>query len=139
MSSRAVDAAPRGAVDPAVLDGCGMGVRDVVRLPDAAAPGHAVLSRDVEEQADSASLAARQTLRACGAHRLAAGYELVAAVRALYPRDLRPGPELGAGRALELAEPVLDGDPADRPLTDDAMAAARLLDRFTDIWRGSTA
>ncbi|WP_155060575.1 aromatic amino acid ammonia-lyase [Streptomyces blattellae] len=99
--------------------------------------GHAVLSRGVEEQASFASLAARQTLRACGAYRLVVGCELVAAVRALRLRDLRPDPGLPVGRALELAESVLDDDLADRPLTDDVTAATALLDRFTDIWRGS--
>lgn len=100
--------------------------------------GHAVLSRGVEEQASFASLAARQTLRACAAYRLVVGCELVAAVRALRQRELRPGPKPPVGRALALAEQVLDGDWADRPLTDDVTAAARLLDRFTDIHRGST-
>ncbi|MCX4454585.1 aromatic amino acid lyase [Streptomyces sp. NBC_01340] len=98
--------------------------------------GHAVLSRGVEEQASFASLAARQTLRACGAYRLVVGCELVSAVRALRQRDLRPDPELPVGRAMELAESVLGLDQADRPLTDDVTAAAALLDRFTDIWRG---
>ncbi|WP_329533831.1 aromatic amino acid lyase [Streptomyces sp. NBC_01450] len=98
--------------------------------------GHAVLSRGVEEQASFASLAARQTLRACGAYRLVVGCELVSAVRALRQRDLRPDPELPVGRAMELAESVLGPDQADRPLTDDVTAAAALLDRFTDIWRG---
>ncbi|MFJ8055122.1 aromatic amino acid ammonia-lyase [Streptomyces sp. NPDC096142] len=101
--------------------------------------GHAVLSRGVEEQASFASLAARQTLRACRAYRLVVGCELVAAVRALRQRGLRPDPELPVGRALELAESVLDDETADRPLTDDVTTAAGLLDRFTEIWRGSTA
>ncbi|WP_443061918.1 aromatic amino acid ammonia-lyase [Streptomyces sp. NBC_00490] len=99
--------------------------------------GHAVLSRGVEEQASFASLAARQTLRACGAYRLVVGCELVAAVRALRQRDLGPDLDLPVGRALELAMSVLDEDQADRPLTDDVTAATALLDRFTDIWRGS--
>ncbi|MFK0025296.1 aromatic amino acid ammonia-lyase [Streptomyces sp. NPDC090798] len=99
--------------------------------------GHAVLSRGVEEQASFASLAARQTLRACGAYRLVVGCELVSAVRALRQRDLRPDPALPVGRAMELAESVLGLDQTDRPLTDDVTAAAALLDRFTDIWRGS--
>lgn len=101
--------------------------------------GHAVLSRGVEEQASFASLAARQTLRACAAYRLVVGCELVAAVRALRQRELRPEPGLPVGRALELAEAVLDAEQADRPLTEDVRAAAALLDRFTDIWRGSGA
>ncbi|MEU6068428.1 MULTISPECIES: aromatic amino acid ammonia-lyase [Streptomyces] len=115
----------------------GAALGDLRAFSAPASLGHAVLSRGVEEQASFASLAARQTLRACGAYRLVVGCELVAAVRALRQRDLKPDPELPAGRALALAESVLDEDPADRPLTDDVTSAAALLDRFTDIWRGS--
>ncbi|WP_326667687.1 aromatic amino acid ammonia-lyase [Streptomyces canus] len=117
----------------------GAALGDLRAFSAPASLGHAVLSRGVEEQASFASLAARQTLRACGAYRLVVGCELVAAVRALRQRDLRPDPDLPVGRALELAEAVLEEDPADRPLTDDVTAAAALLDRFTDIWRGSEA
>lgn len=117
----------------------GAALGDLRAFSAPASLGHAVLSRGVEEQASFASLAARQTLRACGAFRLVVGCELVAAVRALRQRDLRPDPELPAGRALELAEAALEGEQADRPLTDDVTAAAALLDRFTDIWRGSTS
>ncbi|MFD7894405.1 aromatic amino acid ammonia-lyase [Streptomyces sp. NPDC059743] len=95
--------------------------------------GHAVLSRGVEEQASFASLAARQTLRAGSAYRLVVGCELVAAVRALRQRGLRPEPGLPVGRAFELAETVLDEEVGDRPLTDDVTAAAALLDRFTEL------
>ncbi|MFE2041051.1 aromatic amino acid ammonia-lyase [Streptomyces sp. NPDC059477] len=116
----------------------GAALGDLRAFSAPASLGHAVLSRGVEEQASFASLAARQSLRACGAFRLVVGCELVAAVRALRMRDLRPDPALPAGRALELAETVLDADLADRPLTDDVTAAATLLDRFTDIWRGTT-
>ncbi|MER6157164.1 aromatic amino acid ammonia-lyase [Streptomyces sp. NPDC001868] len=112
----------------------GAALGDLRAFSAPASLGHAVLSRGVEEQASFASLAARQTLRACGAYRLVVGCELVAAVRALRQRDLRPDPELPVGRALELAESVLDADPADRPLTADVSAAAVLLDRFTEIW-----
>ncbi|WP_228034505.1 aromatic amino acid ammonia-lyase [Streptomyces spongiae] len=112
----------------------GAALGDLRAFSAPASLGHAVLSRGVEEQASFASLAARQTLRACDAFRLVVGCELVAAVRALRQRDLRPDPGLPAGRALELAEAVLDADQADRPLTDDVGAAAALLDRFTDIW-----
>ncbi|WP_328507021.1 aromatic amino acid ammonia-lyase [Streptomyces sp. NBC_00391] len=112
----------------------GAALGDLRAFSAPASLGHAVLSRGVEEQASFASLAARQTLRACGAYRLVVGCELVAAVRALRQRDLRPDPELPVGRALELAETVLDADPADRPLTADVGAAAVLLDRFTEIW-----
>ncbi|WP_328669498.1 aromatic amino acid ammonia-lyase [Streptomyces sp. NBC_00328] len=117
----------------------GAALGDLRAFSAPASLGHAVLSRGVEEQASFASLAARQTLRACGAFRLVVGCELVAAVRALRQRDLRPDPELPAGRALELAEAALEAEQADRPLTDDVTAAAALLDRFTDIWRGSTS
>ncbi|BCL28338.1 aromatic amino acid ammonia-lyase [Streptomyces aurantiacus] len=116
----------------------GAALGDLRAFSAPASLGHAVLSRGVEEQASFASLAARQTLRACDAYRLVVGCELVAAVRALRQRELRPDPELPVGRALEIAESVLDADPTDRPLTDDVTAAAALLDRFTDIWRGST-
>ncbi|MGQ4385010.1 aromatic amino acid ammonia-lyase [Streptomyces sp. SAS_270] len=117
----------------------GAALGDLRAFSAPASLGHAVLSRGVEEQASFASLAARQTLRACGAYRLVVGCELVAAVRALRQRDLRPDPDLPVGRALELAESVLAADQADRPLTDDVSAAAALLDRFTEIWRGSTS
>ncbi|MFJ9962537.1 aromatic amino acid ammonia-lyase [Streptomyces avermitilis] len=115
----------------------GAALGDLRAFSAPASLGHAVLSRGVEEQASFASLAARQTLRACDAYRLVVGCELVAAVRALRQRGLRPDPELPVGRALELAESVLDPELADRPLTDDVTAAAALLDRFTEIWRGS--
>ncbi|MFF3452476.1 aromatic amino acid ammonia-lyase [Streptomyces sp. NPDC002667] len=117
----------------------GAALGDLRAFSAPASLGHAVLSRGVEEQASFASLAARQTLRACGAYRLVVGCELVAAVRALRQRDLRPDQGLPAARALELAEAVLDAEHADRPLTDDVAAAAALLDRFTDIWRGTTS
>lgn len=117
----------------------GAALGDLRAFSAPASLGHAVLSRGVEEQASFASLAARQTLRACGAYRLVVGCELVAAVRALRQRDLRPDPDLPVGRALELAEAVLDAEQADRPLTADVTAAAALLDRFTEIWRGSEA
>ncbi len=114
----------------------GAALGDLRAFSAPASLGHAVLSRGVEEQASFASLAARQTLRACSAYRLVVGCELVAAVRALRQRGLRPDPELPVGRALEIAESVLDADATDRPLTDDVTAAAALLDRFTDIWSG---
>jgi histidine ammonia-lyase len=117
----------------------GAALGDLRAFSAPASLGHAVLSRGVEEQASFASLAARQTARACRPYRLVVGCELVAAVRALRQRDLRPDPELEVGRALELAEAVLAEDQADRPLTDDVTAAAALLDRFTEIWRGSGA
>ncbi len=95
--------------------------------------GHAVLSRGVEEQASFASLAARQTLRACAAFRQVVGCELVASVRALRLRDLHPDPELPVGRAFELAAEELPEDVADRPLTGDVERAATVLTRFMEV------
>ncbi|MBY8344886.1 aromatic amino acid lyase [Streptomyces spinosirectus] len=117
----------------------GAALGDLRAFSAPASLGHAVLSRGVEEQASFASLAARQTLRACRAYRLVVGCEVVAAVRALRQRGLRPEPDLPVGRALQLAESVLSEDQADRPLTEDVTAAAAMLDRFTDIWRGSAS
>ena len=85
----------------------GAALGDLRAFSAPASLGHAVLSRGVEEQASFASLAARQTLRACGAYRLVVGCELVAAVRALRQRDLRPDPELPVGRGGARRE-VLD-------------------------------
>lgn len=112
----------------------GAALGDLSAFSAPATLGHAVLSRGVEEQASFASLAARQTLRACEAYRLVVGCELVAAVRALRQRDMRLDPDLPVGRAFELADSVLDAELADRPLTDDVTAAAGLLDRFTELW-----
>ncbi|MGW4007285.1 aromatic amino acid lyase, partial [Streptomyces nigra] len=133
------DSAPAASGVMILEYAAGAALGDLRAFSAPASLGHAVLSRGVEEQASFASLAARQTLRACAAYRLVVGCELVAAVRALRQRDLRPDPALPAGRALALAEAVLDDDPADRPLTDDVTEAAALLDRFTEIWRGSAA
>ncbi|MFE9399525.1 aromatic amino acid ammonia-lyase [Streptomyces flavidovirens] len=111
----------------------GAALGDLSALSAPASLGHAVLSRGVEEQAGFASLAARQALRASDAYRHVVGCELVAAVRALRQRDLRPDPELPVGRAFSLADGALDSDHVDRPLTDDVTAAAALLDQFTDL------
>ena len=111
----------------------GAALGDLRSFSAPASLGHAVLSRGVEEQASFASLAARQTLRLGSAFRLVIGCELVAAVRALRQRGLRPEPGLPVGCAYELAESVLDGRVADRPLTDDVTGAAALLDQFTDL------
>ncbi|MHC5908944.1 aromatic amino acid ammonia-lyase [Streptomyces sp. S6] len=115
----------------------GAALSDLRAFSAPASLGHAVLSRGVEEQASFASLAARQTLRACAAYRLVVGCELVAAVRALRQRGVRPTPGLPTETALHLAETTLDADESDRPLTEDVRQAAGLLDRFTEIWRES--
>ncbi|MCF3120795.1 aromatic amino acid lyase [Streptomyces arenae] len=112
----------------------GAALGDLRAFSAPASLGHAVLSRGVEEQASFASLAARQTLRACAAFRLVVGCELVAAVRALNQRALRFERDVPLARAHELASAALDPELADRPLTDDVTAAAGLLDRFTELW-----
>ncbi|MGH4029879.1 aromatic amino acid ammonia-lyase [Actinomycetota bacterium Odt1-20B] len=116
----------------------GAALGDLRAFSAPASLGHAVLSRGVEEQASFASLAARQTLRACRAYRLVVGCELVAAVRALRMRELRPEAGLPVARALDIAESALGAEIADRPLTDDVTAAAELLDRFTELWDPAT-
>ncbi|MER6910410.1 aromatic amino acid ammonia-lyase [Streptomyces sp. NPDC000594] len=108
----------------------GAALGDLRAFSAPASLGHTVLSRGVEEQASFASLAARQTLRAAGAFRLVVGCELVAAVRALRLRGLRPAPGLASRDAFELACGALPDNPADRPLTDDVTTAAALLDAF---------
>ncbi|MFJ2558659.1 MULTISPECIES: aromatic amino acid ammonia-lyase [unclassified Streptomyces] len=117
----------------------GAALGDLRSFSAPASLGHAVLSRGVEEQASFASLAARQTLRLADPYRLVVGCELVAAVRALRQRGLRPEPDLPVGRAFTLAESVLDEEVGDRPLTDDVTAAATLLDRFTELTNDLTA
>ncbi|MET8980108.1 aromatic amino acid ammonia-lyase [Streptomyces sp. NPDC004539] len=115
----------------------GAALSDLRAFSAPASLGHAVLSRGVEEQASFASLAARQTLRACAAYRLVVGCELVAAVRALRQRGLHPAPQLPTASALNLADTTLDPDHSDRPLTEDVRRAAGLLDGFTEIWRAA--
>ena len=117
----------------------GAALGDLRAFAAPASLGHAVLSRGVEEQASFASLAARQTLRVCDAYRLVVGCELVAAVRALRQRDMRPDPSLPVGRAFALADAALDQDATDRPLTEDVTQAAELLDSFTRIADGTDA
>ncbi|AYA18307.1 histidine ammonia-lyase [Streptomyces alfalfae] len=117
----------------------GAALGDLRAFSAPASLGHAVLSRGVEEQASFASLAARQTLRACEAYRMVVGCELVAAVRALRQRGIRPDPETPLAEAFALADSALEAELADRPLTDDVTAAAGLLSRFTRLWAESGA
>ncbi|WP_189300164.1 aromatic amino acid ammonia-lyase [Streptomyces albospinus] len=95
--------------------------------------GDAVLSRGVEEQASFASLAARQTLRACGHYRHVLACELVAAVRALRLRSLEPEPDVPLAGAFRVAARALDARMADRPLTEDVAVAGALLDRLAEV------
>jgi histidine ammonia-lyase len=76
------------------------------------------LSRGAEEGASFASQAARQTLEAVEAYRAVLACELVAAVRALRMRGLRP-----SGAPARLPDEL-----ADRDLTGDLDQASALLD-----------
>lgn len=81
------------------------------------------LSHGVEEDASFASLAARLALDAVPAYRSVLAGELVAAVRCLRMRGLRPP---GLATLLERCQ-VLDPAVADRDLTADLLVAERLL------------
>ena len=83
------------------------------------------VSHGVENHASFAQLAARRTSRAIELLRTIVAAELVAATRAVRMRA-RPPSGLGALRLFETAA-VLPADTADRPLSDDLEAAARLL------------
>ncbi|WP_406420366.1 aromatic amino acid ammonia-lyase [Streptomyces sp. NBC_00873] len=92
--------------------------------------GHAVISRGVEEHASFASTGARRILEAVDHVSLVLGCELVAAVRALRMRGLKPP----AGELRDFyraAADALSPDLADRKLTDDIHTAAALLLRPT--------
>ena len=101
-------------------------IADIRRLAAPAALGSAVLSRGVEEHAGFSTQSARATTDVIPAYRIVLACELVAALRALRLRGIRP-----AGRTLadafELAAGVLPADTSDRPLDGDVAAAQRLL------------
>jgi histidine ammonia-lyase len=109
-------------------------VADIRRLAAPAALGNAVLSRGVEDHAGFSTQAARATTDVIAAYRLVLACELVAAVRALRMRDLRPvGPQLAAGYALAAAE--LPAELQDRPLDADLVVAQELLPRLAGAAR----
>lgn len=94
-----------------------------------AAVGNAVLSRGVEENASFSTQSAWATTRIVAAYRIMLACELVAAVRALRMRGVRPG----SGRllaAFEEAAAVLDADTADRDLAPDLERAGQLVMRL---------
>ena len=101
-------------------------IADIRRLAAPAALGSAGLSRGVEEHAGFSTQSARATTDVIPAYRIVLACELVAALRALRLRGIRP-----AGRTLadafELAAGVLPADTSDRPLDGDVAAAQRLL------------
>jgi histidine ammonia-lyase len=101
-------------------------IADIRRLATPAALGSAVLSRGVEEHAGFSTQSARATTDVIPAYRIVLACELVAAVRALRLRGIRP-----AGRSLadafELAAGALPAQTSDRPLDGDVVTAQRLL------------
>jgi histidine ammonia-lyase len=101
-------------------------VADIRRLAAPAALGSAVLSRGAEEHAGFSTQSARATTDVVEAYRIVLGCELVAAVRALRLRGIRPAsPELARG--FDLAAGALPPGTADRALDTDLVAAQDLL------------
>ena len=107
-------------------------IADIRRLAAPAALGSAVLSRGVEEHAGFSTQSARATTDVSAAYRLVLACELVAAVRALRMRGIRPaGERLGA--AFERATGALPAELRDRPLDADLTAARDLLPALTEL------
>jgi len=104
-------------------------IADIRRLGAPAALGSAVLSRGVEEHAGFSTQSARATTEIIDAYRIVLACELVAAVRALRLRGIRPGAP-GLGAAFDLAAGSLPAGTADRPLDSDLAAAQNLLTRL---------
>jgi histidine ammonia-lyase len=101
-------------------------IADIRRLAAPAALGSAVLSLGVEEHAGFATQSARATTEVVRAYQIVLACELVAAVRAVRLRGIRPnGPALAG--AFELAAGALPADTSDRPLDGDLGVAKRLL------------
>ena len=101
-------------------------IADIRRLAAPAALGSAVLSRGVEEHAGFSTQSARASTDVAGAYRIVLACELVAAVRAMRLRGLRPA-SAPLAEAFDRAARVLPADTADRPLDTDLSAADSLL------------
>lgn len=110
-------------------------IADIRRLAAPAALGSAVLSRGVEEHAGFSTQSARATTEVIAAYRVVLACELIAAVRALRLRDIRPAGSMLAG-AHALAAAALPADTADRPLDADLAAAQQLLPGFAALSPG---
>jgi histidine ammonia-lyase len=107
-------------------------IADIRRLAAPAALGSAVLSRGVEEHAGFSTQSARATTDLIEAYRIVLACELIAAVRTLRLRRIRPGgPSLAA--AFDLAAGVLPVSTADRPLDSDLGAAQSVLARLAEF------
>ena len=107
-------------------------IAEIRRLAAPAALGSAVLSRGVEEHAGFSTQSARATSGVVAAYRIVLACELVAAVRALRLRGLRPVPAALAG-AFDLAARALPADTADRPLDGDLTSAESLLPALATV------
>src|SRR6185437_7098236 len=111
-------------------------VADIRRLAAPAALGSAVLSRGVEEHAGFATQSARATTEVVDAYRIVLACELVAAVRALRLRGLRPGPGSPVlAAAFDLAASALPDETSDRPLDADLAIAQTLLAELSTLSR----
>ncbi len=101
-------------------------IADLRRLAAPAALGSAVLSRGVEEHAGFSTQSARASTDVTDAYRIVLACELVAAVRALRLRSVRPGGTV-LGAAFDLAAATLPAGTEDRALDADLIAAQGLL------------
>ncbi len=104
---------------------------DISRLAAPAVLGGAVLSVGAEEHAGFGTQAAWSATETVRAFRVVLACELVAAVRALRLRDLRPRSAVLA-QAFEVAHAVLPVSMADRPPDEDLTAASQLLAGLAD-------
>jgi histidine ammonia-lyase len=104
---------------------------DISRLAAPAVLGGAVLSVGAEEHAGFGTQAAWSATDTVRAFRVVLACELVAAIRALRLRDLRPASSVLA-QAFDLADAALPVSMADRPPDDDLAAAGRLLAGLAD-------
>jgi len=86
----------------------------------------------VEEHAGFSTQSARATTDVAGAYQLVLASELVASVRALRMRGVRPPPGPLAD-AFGLADAALPGDLGDRPLDTDLAVAQDLLPRLAGL------
>ncbi len=111
-------------------------IADIRRQAAPAAMSSAVLSRGVEEHAGFSTQSARATTDVVAAYRMVLACELVAAVRALRLRGIRPAGAMLAD-AFELAAGALPADTSDRPLDGDLGVAQRLLRRLAVLVPGS--
>jgi histidine ammonia-lyase len=134
--------APFLATDPPPSSGIMMleyvshaAIADLRRLAAPAALGTAVLSRGVEEHAGFSTQSARASTDAVAAYRIVLACELVAAVRALRLRGLRPA-SAPLAEAFGQAAAALPADTADRPLDGDLSSADRLLPALAAVAAG---